>query len=376
MISFPDDDGVVVILQVTNRCQLHCSYCEYPKTGPDLPRDLVARMITDTMRLVPRNKSLSYVWHGGEPMLLGVDYFRWVRKVQEGAAEGRTFRNILQTNGLLLNGPMFEFIQETGDFMPNISMDGPTPLASQTRGVDSSRYEELFDELDRRGLPYGIAVVGSPLALQHRAAVLKYFQERGRASVGITVFHNFTACGAAPPDPNLVADLALGPGYVPGEPPDLLGGLIISGIQHQMLTGACRLSSFSGGCHRRLISVDSRGELFTCPRGRLAGLWTYGNVATGGLETWWRSTQGPAPFRPRLPEACGPCRWAGLCQGGCPANAQGMNGGAENPDLYCASFQRLFEVAAEGLGGSHAVAVLEQIRMGSVENPGPVCPPI
>lgn len=361
MISFPDDDGVVVILQVTNRCQLNCTYCEYPKTGPELPRDLVQRVITETLLRVPPERSLTYVWHGGEPLLLGVEFFRWVFELQTAQAHGRTFRNVLQTNGLLLDEPMFEFIKASGDFRPNISMDGPSILASQTRGVASEAYDVLFQELERRGIPFGLAVVGSPQALAHREAVVQYFAERGITGVGITVFHDFAGSGPGCHDPYLVADLALGPGFQPGGAIDLLGSHLIRGIQNQMLTGGCRLSSFSGGCHRRLISVDCEGELFTCPRGRLAGLWTYGNVATGGLETWWESTQGPAPFRPRLPEACEPCHWASLCRGGCPANAKGMNGGIEHPDPYCESFKRLFEVAADGLG-RNAVDVLMQVR--------------
>jgi len=141
-----------------------------------------------------------------------------------------------------------------------------------------------------------------------------------------------------------------------GKSVNTLGRVYLRGMLRKMLHSECLLSSFSGGCHRRTLCVGPRGDLHTCLRGKWSGLWTWGDVDTGGLETWRAAWDGPAPFRPDLPEACGSCRWQEPCQGGCPSNAKAMLGDPALPDFYCPSFKRLFETA-------HALIVEEMFAI-------------
>jgi uncharacterized protein len=70
---------------------------------------------------------VSFAWQGGEPTLLGVDYFRQVRDLQRRYANGKRITNAFQTNGVLLNDLWAEFFREN-NFLVGVSIDGPGAL--------------------------------------------------------------------------------------------------------------------------------------------------------------------------------------------------------------------------------------------------------
>ena len=65
-----------------------------------------------------------YVWQGGEPTLLGLDFFRKVLELQKKHHKGKKIKNSLQTNGILLDDKWCEFLKKN-DFLVGISLDGP-----------------------------------------------------------------------------------------------------------------------------------------------------------------------------------------------------------------------------------------------------------
>ena len=355
MITLPDADGLTVMLLATHRCQLACGYCEMPFAEQDMPRELVARVVLDLDHRLSTGCPLTLVWHGGEPLLRGVAFYRWVHGLLAPVRARRPVRNVLQTNGLLLDSDFLDLLGESGDFLPILSMDGPEAVTGATRGVGVEPYQRLFAELRRRGLDFGVSVVGSPVLRENLEEALVWFAAHGLEQVGLTPYQ--TCAGSHRATPDLFADLALDA----RGGPTLLGRNVLQGILDQRLRGVCRFSSFSASCHRQVLCVDAEGGLSTCLRGKWSGLWTWGNAHSGGLDVWWTARDGPPPFRPSLPEACEACTWERQCQGGCPSNARAMNGGADQPDFYCASFKRLF-LAAERLVLEEAVAQVEARR--------------
>jgi len=350
MISIPRH-GLTIIIEVTDRCQLNCGYCISPRQDRDIADVDVVAMIRGIAELVPRTMPLSFVWHGGEPLLRGPDYFQWIKEIQiETLGPDRVFYNKVQTNGLLIDESMIDFMKESGDFYPTISMDGPDAVTNSTRGVGVDDYDSLFSRLQEREIPFGVSVVGTPLLLEHLDSVEDYFQQHKVSRVGVVPL--ITGAGSTDPlpSPDLLADIALRsqPKRKDGSPSVTLPGWSIIGpILHQFRLGTPLWSSFTDGCHRHVICLAPDGRLYTCPRGRCVGLWSYGHVQEGALDNWWAATAGPPPFRPSLPAECVGCPWVEACHGGCPANALSMNGGPNKRDIYCSSYKRLFEYAEQ-----------------------------
>ena len=75
---------------------------------------------------------ITFAWQGGEPTLLGVDYFKKIVKYQNQYANGKIINNSFQTNGVLLNDNWCNFFVDN-DFLVGLSIDGPEELHNRYR---------------------------------------------------------------------------------------------------------------------------------------------------------------------------------------------------------------------------------------------------
>jgi uncharacterized protein len=120
-------------------CNLNCTYCFYlekQKLYPDV-RDwrmspLVLESYIRQYIAAQPNNSIQFAWQGGEPTLLGIDFFRDVIRLQERYGRGKKIENVLQTNGVLLDDAWAKFLAEHR-FLVGISIDGPREVHDEYR---------------------------------------------------------------------------------------------------------------------------------------------------------------------------------------------------------------------------------------------------
>ncbi len=112
-------------------CNLRCTYCFYLEKENLYPDKSQFRMPDEVLESFIRQKiqthkvpRVSFAWQGGEPTLLGIDFFRKVVVLQKKHANGKKIENAFQTNGLLLNDEWCAFFKENS-FLVGISVDGP-----------------------------------------------------------------------------------------------------------------------------------------------------------------------------------------------------------------------------------------------------------
>jgi len=115
-------------------CNLDCKYCFYLEKENLYPKktDWAMRkeLLEDYIRQYIEAQNapiINFCWQGGEPTLLGVDYFRQVVELQRKYANGRQIENAFQTNGILLDDCWGEFLAENR-FLVGLSIDGPPGL--------------------------------------------------------------------------------------------------------------------------------------------------------------------------------------------------------------------------------------------------------
>ena len=126
-------------------CNLRCGYCYYLSRAslfPAGPRrmgeSLLERYIVERLEVSP-GPVTHFEWHGGEPTLMGLDYFRTIIRLQRAhAPAGRTFSNGLQTNGLLLDAAWADFLAKEG-FSVGLSIDGPQEFHDRFRRAADGR---------------------------------------------------------------------------------------------------------------------------------------------------------------------------------------------------------------------------------------------
>ncbi|MFZ0105510.1 MAG: radical SAM protein, partial [Thiobacillus sp.] len=99
-------------------CDIACDYCFYlEKRGLypgneqfKMPDEVLAKYIEQYVESQPTSV-VEFVWHGGEPTLLGVDFFRRVVELQKPFRGSKEIRNTLQTNAISLDDAWCEFFK-------------------------------------------------------------------------------------------------------------------------------------------------------------------------------------------------------------------------------------------------------------------------
>ena len=145
------------------RCNIDCTYCYYLEKEKLFPSEKKFRMAPDVLetyvrQLIEANveagmTEVPFAWQGGEPTMLGVDYFRSIVALQnKHAPKGVKITNALQTNGILLDDEWGAFLKDEG-FLVGISIDGPKKIHDRYR-------------LDRAGRPTFDAVMRGLEVLQ------------------------------------------------------------------------------------------------------------------------------------------------------------------------------------------------------------------
>ena len=134
-------------------CDIKCDYCFYLEklalfgSGEQyrMPDEVLAAYIRQYVESQP-TPVVEFVWHGGEPTLLGIDFFRRVVELQAPYREQKEIRNSLQTNGVRLDDAWCEFFK-ANDFFIGISLDGPMEIHDRYR--KDRHGEGTFDNVMR-----------------------------------------------------------------------------------------------------------------------------------------------------------------------------------------------------------------------------------
>lgn len=117
-----------------SRCNLYCDYCFflkkeklYPGSNFRMSDDVMESYIRQTIE-AHQGLQVTIAWQGGEPTLMGLDFFRRSVALQKKYQKpGTRIENTFQTNGILIDDEWCEFFREN-DFLIGLSLDGPKEL--------------------------------------------------------------------------------------------------------------------------------------------------------------------------------------------------------------------------------------------------------
>jgi uncharacterized protein len=171
-------------------CNLDCKYCFYLEKENLYPNnrrwemapEVLEQYIRQYIAAQPINE-VHFAWQGGEPTLLGVDFFRTVVALQQKHAGGKAIHNALQTNATLIDDEWGQFLAEH-NFLVGVSLDGPRELHDHYR-VDKG-YAPTFDRVMRglkllkdRKVEFNTLTVVNRHNSQHPLDVYKFLKEVG-----------------------------------------------------------------------------------------------------------------------------------------------------------------------------------------------------
>ncbi|MCX7974280.1 MAG: anaerobic sulfatase maturase [Candidatus Aminicenantes bacterium] len=170
-------------------CNLACSYCYYLEKGKSgakndpkhMPEDLLENYIAQHITASP-DEIIRFSWHGGEPTILGVDYFRKIVEIQRRyCPPGRKIANGLQTNGTLLDEAWARFLKKEG-FAIGLSLDGPQQIHDRYRLTSNGRPTftaalQGYEILKKYSVPTDILCVVGAHNVQYPIEIYNFFKE-------------------------------------------------------------------------------------------------------------------------------------------------------------------------------------------------------
>jgi len=362
-------------------CQIKCDYCFYLEKralfgqGEDyrMPDDVLAAYTAQYVRSQP-TPEVEFVWHGGEPTLRGLDFFRRVVELQAPYRGEKTIRNVLQTNAMRLTDEWCAFFKENGFFI-GVSLDGPKEIHDRYR--KGRQGEPTFDEvmrglrlLQKHGVEFNVlACVGRETA-ERPLDVYHFFK-----SVGVE-FIQFTPIVERMPDAATAAtglwlsppasldrtepNVAVTPWTVePERYGDFLiaiyeewvrkdvGNLFVMNFEwalNSWMGEGSPVCVFARQCGRA-VAVEHDGSVYACdhyvyPEYRL------GNVKSDDLGAMVEGSvaKGFGPHKEAtLPRYCRECDVLEMCWGGCPKHRFATSPYGE-PGLHylCAGYKKFF----------------------------------
>lgn len=360
----------VLLKPTSSDCNMACRYCYYRYVDdiyPDAPRRRMSLEVFEAtceqyLALKPRETKVG--WQGGEPTLMGLDFFREAVEIERRHARpGDCFGNSLQTNGLVLNDEWCSFLREN-NFLVGLSIDGPPELNGMRCFPNGKPTHDATMKaltlLKKHGVEFNILVVISVANVDHTRDVwrflvendLHYSQfipctepERGSGAAGLSEY-SITADQYA----DFMIDLF--DCWIENDDPSYYVRRIDNWL-HIFFGMPAECCEYAGDCSN-LVTVEWNGDVYPCdffvePRYRL------GNVMDRTLEQMLREKvfRGFVRAANRPPRVCQGCEWLDACGGGCYRHRAKLGISSEEKPYLCDAKKRIF---------SHVFGALKELK--------------
>ncbi len=322
-------------------CNLDCAYCYYTSKAALYPgasfrmADDVLEAFTRQYVAAQRGPELTFSWQGGEPTLMGLDFFRRAVAFQRTYRRpGMRIHNTLQTNGTLLTAEWCRFFR-AHDFLVGLSLDGPREMhdayrADRGRQPTFERVKHGLALLQAHRVEYNVLACVHAANASHPLAVYRFLRDEvGARFIQFIPIVERAADGGRGPR---VTDRSVGPGAY---------GQFLSAVFDEWVRrdvgrvfvqifdvalgawagqppGLCIFAETCGTA----LALEHNGDLYACDH-FVDPHYLLGNVCEVPLAEMVASAQqqrfGLAKAE-SLPGRCLACDVRFACNGGCPKN--------------------------------------------------------
>lgn len=339
-------------------CNLRCEYCFYlpkhaiyPGGGHRLSREVMHRLIGEYMEIAGDNPSFG--WQGGEPTLLGVDFFRSVVAVQlQKARPGQSIANGLQTNGMLINDEWARFFRRY-NFLIGVSLDGPKHIHDHYRRTptgDSTwdRVMRSTDILYRNGAEFNVLCMVTAYSGDKAGEIYDFYMQHNLR------YLQFIPCIERDPETGDLSPYNCTPRQfgeflctifdrwqaesAPRTYVRMMDDLLMVYLGHE-----CPSCDMRRTCADYLL-IEHNGDVYPCdffvePEYRLGNVMEapLREIALSEKFMQFRFSKTPAG------SSCEFCPWFGQCHGGCQRHRLTGLGAINGPSYFCESYRMLFE---------------------------------
>lgn len=366
---------VTLIKPASSECNLRCDYCFYHSLAKSRNIRSYGMMRLDTAEAIVScalsfaSDSCSFAFQGGEPTLVGLDFFKaFVDLEKRFRRPGVRVFNAIQTNGTLLNREWAEFLAEH-KFLVGISLDGEKAVhdsyRKDTKGAGTYlRVLESILLLDECGVDFNVLTVVNNRNVRHAQRLYNFFRNNRIRYV------QFIPClepleGAIweyAPDPIEYGRFLITMFKLWRRGLDSSFPISIRTFDNlvQMAAGySAESCELKGHCSNQFV-IESDGSVYPCDF-YVFDRWCLGNIRTSTIEELAENPLAIEFVNTSIAknQRCIKCEWFKLCRGGCRRQKEPYD--PENPavDRLCEGYRMFFEecyqdiceVAQQVLGG-------------------------
>jgi len=357
-----------LIFKETEACNSNCVYCDViarkkPRTISMERLGKVFVYINEYLVKFP-DEYFSIVWHGGEPLIVGVDFYRKVLELQEKYCPETKSRieYDIQSNLTLLTQEMVDVFKQMGISRIGTSYEPYKGIRGFGKERDSDAYNRLFfrglELLEKNGMSWGFIyvvtrrVIDKPLEVFH---LLTNFKVKGG-------FQLHPVYSYKNEDTNHV-------GITAKEFADFLGAIFEEWWPHRQrypfvepffsylnhyTAGGPVCCSDSGKCAYSHIYIGPEGEYSHCGRSSDWDVFEVGNIDTMSIVEAFES-----PYRKEIDKRtaylrdndCKGCPYFKLCHGGCPLDGWNSTGSIMSKTEWCLSRKYFLSQYFEPISG-------------------------
>ena len=359
---------LTAIIKPTHKCNLACRYCYVEESAEQGMMDSkTLEGIFQQLADLPKIEGIHIIWHGGEPLLMGLNFYEEAVSIQQRIKNGKRFRHGMQSNATLINDAFLDFFEKYG-FDVGSSLDGPEEIHNLTRVYPDGRgsFQDVWKGLQlirkRNEELRKIAKEGKPakhlgggtITILTRKNILELdkvydFFKNNKVSMKI---NPLIKSGRAK---QVYEELGIGPAEYGKSLVRLFDrwfyeketGIDIdplSDILGNLMTKKPTSCNFGESCRRSFISIGPNGDVYPC--GRFDGVQEYwlGNTNKDKfLDILESRKHKMMAERSRISvRGCSNCDYGNICNAGCMHNAYMQRENINDKDYYCRSYRILF----------------------------------
>jgi uncharacterized protein len=316
--------------------------------------EVLEKLVKDYMSL--RFGMSAFAWQGGEPMLMGLDFYKEVVRLQEKyGGDGQEVSNALQTNGIMIDEEWSHFLRERR-FLVGISVDGPKRFHDHFRldftgGGTHDKVMKAIENCRKFDVEFNTLTLLNRFNADYPEEVLDFLVDNG------VRFLQFIPCVELDPDTGKVTDFSI--------TPEQYGNFLCRAFDRWCEIGLENLSirdfesilsfcvagkhticTFDKQCSGYIV-VEHKGDCYCCDF-FVEPKWYIGNILEMPIEKIAASSKKRAfgRLKGNLCNKCVVCRHLALCRGGCMKDRVPFdknNFGRES--YFCESYKQFFDYA-------------------------------
>ncbi len=371
----------VMVKPTGARCNCACDYCFflkkerlYPGSDFRMSDEVMESYVRQTIEAC-RAPEVNLSWQGGEPTLMGLEFFRRAVEAEKKFAKpGQRVTNSLQTNGLLIDEEWCRFLHDN-DFLVGVSLDGPRELHDAYRRDKAGR--SVFDRvvkavrlMQKHGVEFNVLCTVNAANSRRPLDVYRFFRDglgaRYVQLIPIVERENETGdqeekrLTSRSVEPARYGEflIAIFDEWVRRD----VGTMFVTFFDNVLASyvhGESSVCVFRRECGDAL-ALEHNGDLYSCDH-FVEPACLLGNITKTPLAELVASEKQRAFGRAKadtLPRVCRDCRFLFTCGGECPKNRvldapdgePGLNWLCEGLKAFFAHTERAMRIMAGSLG--------------------------